>query len=279
MHSARYPSNQCLPLSSQSQSPIPTRSNTAGHSQRSSLRPDDRWRKRSICRFATSWIFPLRPGLLIAHRLVVGDICSAGTGIRIHHIGLVLVAINLVEQFRQVHVFFLLRLPAVCGRHQGAFSITCRARLRRSANSAGCTPWRVAYVFPDLMPPGDRCGRRRRGQRCNHSFQLGLHFRPPCRAFFGAGRLVDRALVDQHGLVERESHSVLFRGNDFPPVRNTHRHRAIYLSLVATRRPQNCRGSAAPFALEHWIGRISLRAIDRRDDRACPRRHPLGNLS
>lgn len=68
----------------------------------------------------------------------------------------------------------------------------------------------VAYVLPDLMPPGDQRGRGCRGRRRNHSFQLGLNFRPPGRAFAGIGRLVDRALVDQHGLVERESHGVLF---------------------------------------------------------------------
>lgn len=78
------------------------------------------------------------------------------------------------------------------------------------ANPAGCTHWRVAYVLLDLMPPRDQRGRRRRGRRRNHSFQLDLHFLPPSRAFTGASRLVDRALVDEHGLVPGLLHGDFF---------------------------------------------------------------------
>lgn len=79
------------------------------------------------------------------------------------------------------------------------------------ANAAGSARWRVTYVLPDLMPPGDDIGSCRCRRSRDHGFQLDLHFRPPGRAFAGAGRPVDRALVDQHGLVAGESHGILFR--------------------------------------------------------------------
>jgi hypothetical protein len=58
------------------------------------------------------------------------------------------------------------------------------------------------------MPPLDHFGGGFRARCRDHGFQLRHHFRPPNRAFAGTGRFVDRALVDQHGLVEGKLHGV-----------------------------------------------------------------------
>jgi len=68
-----------------------------------------------------------------------------------------------------------------------------------------------------MMPPGDHASSssRCRCRRRNYDRQFSLHFCPPGYAFAGTGSIVDHVLIDQHGLVERESHGILFLCEEF----------------------------------------------------------------